>query len=299
MDCKTHPADIDALELSANADVLRQTMLSTLNQTLTHVREYTRHGNALLRAGMDLPHTDHLTTRSKLMDVFEEVLHEYSHNKKCQVAPDSLATIELPTECYQKTLTSMHSFHFSRLLDDEGLSRARTAVSKLVDRINWQTLARKIDEDAKNVEARGHWMRCDALSEGLRTILLADKPVITSGTYRLILPSVMEGYPRRSNTLRYELAEHLEVLDGLYGTQLSGGAFHLTTTIQHLSFNDSVPYRSCYGKGSDLEWWCFKSKTELRMTRKGFDALHAYMMRWGDEGHQWQMRTIADATFTD
>lgn len=146
MACKTHTADIDALERSANADVLRQTMLSTLNQTLTHVREYTRHGNALLRAGMDLLHTDHLTTR------------------------------------------------------------ARTAVSKLVDRINWQTLARKIDEDAKNVEARGHWMRC---------------------------------------------------------------------------------------------WWCFKSKTELRMTRKGFDALHAYMMRWGDEGHQWQMRTIADATFTD
>jgi len=46
---------------------------------------------------------------------------------------------------------------------------------------------------------------------------------------------------------------------------------------------DTIPSRTCFGKGGNLEIHCFNKKTEFRFSEQGFDAIVAFILVHGDE----------------
>ena len=175
------------------------------------------------------------------------------------------------------------------------MQRARDGVSRVLDSIDWQAVVREIQKEVDSLEPKGHLMRCRALVELLRLRSAARNVVFKAGSYRFNLPTVMEEFTHRSNEERYHLADHLAVLDELSGTRLAEGVAELATAVHALPFGKMIESRATFGKGADLELVCFKSKTEVRMSPGGMEALQAYVSLWGVRDHKDLMAAIGNA----
>jgi len=289
-----NPDTLEALLADTEAIALKGDMNSKLMKVLEHARGYTLHVNALNAAGIPLPSADLNFTRGLIRDAFEEVMDDYCSERKQQCVPDSLACIEWPTNILAAS-DAFPTAVFSALLTDEGMQRARDGVSRVLDSIDWQAVVREIQKEVDSLEPKGHLMRCRALVELLRLRSAARNVVFKAGSYRFNLPTVMEEFTHRSNEERYHLADHLAVLDELSGTRLAEGVAELATAVHALPFGKMIESRATFGKGADLELVCFKSKTEVRMSPEGMEALQAYVSLWGVRDHKDLMAAIGNA----
>lgn len=285
---------LEALLADAEAIALKGEMHSKLMKVLEHAREYSFHVESLITAGINLPSADLNFTRGLVRDAFAEVMEDYCSERKQQCAPDSLACIEWPTNILAAS-DAFPTAVFSTLLTDDGMQRARQGVSRVLDSIDWPAVVREIQKEVDSLEAKGHFMRCRALVELLRLRSAARNVVFKAGSYRFNLATVMEEFTHRSNEERYHLAEHLAVLDELSGTRLADGVAELATAVHALPFGKMIESRATFGKGTDLELVCFKSKTEVRMTPEGMEALQAYVSLWGVPDHKDLMAAIGNA----
>lgn len=284
---------LEALLSDSEAIALKGDMHSKLMKVLEHARGYTLHVNALNDAGLLLPSADLNFTRGLVRDAFEEIIEDYCSERKQQCAPDSLACIEWPTNILAAS-DAFPTAVFSTLLTADGMQRAREGVSRMLDSIDWPAVVRAIQKEVDALEAKGHYLRCRALVELLRLRSAAKNVVFKSGSYRFNLATVMEEFTHRSNEERYHLAEHLAALDEQGGTRLADGVAELASAVHALPFGKMLESRATFGKGTDLELVCFKSKTEVRMTPEGMEALHAYVSLWGSPDHKALMAAIGN-----
>lgn len=66
------------------------------------------------------------------------------------------------------------------------------------------------------------------------------------------------------------------------GVCLGNSIHELDMAVCRLSFeNPTIPSRTAFGKGTDLEIVCFKDKYEFRYSRKAFDAILAFISLFG------------------
>lgn len=169
-----------------------------------------------------------------------------------------------------------------RLLESLSLDRIHTHLSDLVS----------------NLEQKGKSIIADNLVSNLFGV---GEIRLKSG--RVIVDMDAADYWQRYKTYRIidRINEGLCSASKETGVNFGPSLFYLKTAVTELTYGDEeIKSRTCFGKGTNLEIMCFRTKYELRFTRSVFDAIAAYVTLHGsDESVEVIREVINSKTILD